>query len=237
MADPLALKAIKAQPQEHRHEYVHDANEASLPPDWERSSFFKIRSLSLIFRLRRLPRSELKAACKILGIDWRELLCDMPVRWNSTAKLLKAALQLEGAIRRVLKDQQWDKSVRENLTPTDDDWEQLREMERFFNLFYKPTIASQAEKYPTLHNTIPDYIYLIRQLNIWKEQDEEKTLKEAAIAAHGVLSNYLKKALKTRHSAVALLCDPRYKLRVLGFLFDHDGGTDNSTYKLAKAHF
>ena len=45
-------------------------------------------------------------------------------------------------------------------------------MERFFNLFYKPTIASQAEKYPTLHNTIPDYIYLIRQLNIWKEQDE-----------------------------------------------------------------
>jgi hypothetical protein len=66
----------------------------------------------------------------------------MPVRWNSTAKLLKAALQLEGAIRRVLKDQQRDKSVRENLTPTDDDWEQLREMERFFNLFYKPTIAS-----------------------------------------------------------------------------------------------
>jgi hypothetical protein len=237
LADPLALKAIKAQPQEHRHEYVHNANEASFPPDWERSSFFKIRSLSLIFRLRRLPRSELKAACKILGIDWRELLCDMPVRWNSTAKLLKAALQLEGAIRRVLKDQQWDKSVRENLTPTDDDWEQLREMERFFNLFYKPTIASQAEKYPTLHNTIPDYIYLIRQLNIWKEQDEEKTLKEAAIAAHGVLSNYLKKALKTRHSAVALLCDPRYKLRVLGFLFAHDGGTDNSTYKLAKAHF
>jgi hypothetical protein len=47
----------------------------------------------------------------------------------------------------VLKDQQWDKSVRENLTSTDDDWEQLREMERFFNLFYKPTIYST--RYPS----------------------------------------------------------------------------------------
>jgi hypothetical protein len=45
-------------------------------------------------------------------------------------------------------------------------------MEHFFDLFRKPTIASQAEKYETLQNTIPDYLHILRQLNVWKAQDD-----------------------------------------------------------------
>jgi hypothetical protein len=231
------LKAIKAEPLEHRHEYIHETSAAPLPPNWERSSFFKLRSLSVIFKLRKQPRAQLKEACKLLGIDWKELVCDMPVRWNSTDKLLKAAKHLEGAIRRVLERQQWDKSVRENLTPTDDDWEQLREMEVFFDIFRKATIACQAENYPTLHNTIPDYLHMIRQLNIWQNQNEQKTLKAAAEAAYKALSDYLNKAINTRHSCVALLCDPRYKLEILEFLYEAEGGENSPVYKKAKAHF
>jgi hAT family C-terminal dimerisation region len=161
----------------------------------------------------------------------------MPVRWNSTDKFLKAILHLEGAIRRVLRDQKWDDSVRENLTPTEEDWAQLKEMERFFNLFRKPTIASQADKYETLHNTIPDYVHILRHLNIWKEQAEAPTLKVAAKAACDIVDKYLKAALKTRHSCVALLCDPRYKLDILKFLYENKGGEASREYQMAKAHF
>jgi hypothetical protein len=78
------LKAIKAEPTEARHEYIHEGNAAPLPPNFERSYFFKSRSLAVIFRLRKLSREELKDACDALGIDFKELVLDIPVRWNST---------------------------------------------------------------------------------------------------------------------------------------------------------
>jgi hypothetical protein len=216
---------------------MYEINQAPVVPMNDKASFFRGRCLSVIFRLRRLPRSQLKQACKDLGITWRELPLDMPVRWNSTDKFLKAMLYLEGAIRLVLRNQQWDKSVRDNLTLTDNDWEQLKEMERFFDLFRKPTIASQAEKYETLHNTIPDYLHILRQLNVWKAQDDQLTLQAAAEASYDVIKGYLDKALKSRHSCVALLCDPRYKLKILGYLYDAEGGENSEVYRRAKAHF
>jgi hypothetical protein len=48
-------------------------------------------------------------------------MCDMPIRWNSTDKILAAGLYIEKAIRAVLTTQTWDKSVKENLTPTEED--------------------------------------------------------------------------------------------------------------------
>jgi hypothetical protein len=48
-------------------------------------------------------------------------MCDMPIRWNSTDKMIKAMLRMERAIRAVLREQQWDESVRTHLTLTDTD--------------------------------------------------------------------------------------------------------------------
>jgi hypothetical protein len=45
----------------------------------------------------------------------------MPIRWNSTDKIIKAILQMEKVIRAVLTVQHWDESIRDNLTPTDED--------------------------------------------------------------------------------------------------------------------
>ena len=108
----------------------------------EADAFYKIRSLSILFKLRKLPRKELKEMCKVLGISYIDLMCDMPVRWNSTDRMLGAALRMEKAIRAVLYNQEWDSSVRSKLTPTDDDWATLKEMSVFFDLFRKPTIKS-----------------------------------------------------------------------------------------------
>ena len=38
----------------------------------------------------------------------------------------------------------------------------------FFNIFRKPTIKAQAKQYPTLHNTIPNYLYILQQLKVWE---------------------------------------------------------------------
>lgn len=175
--------------------------------------------------------------CKALGISFVELVNDMPVRWGSTDKLVKAALKLEQAIRAVLYRQTWDPSVREHLTPTDADWDMLKEMSVFLDIFARPTVQSQAEKYPTLHNVIPDYLHMLRSLNVYQEQDTKPFLKTAAIAAHEVLLNYYKKSLQTRHHFVATICDPRYKLNLLEYIYDAEGGTTSTPYKKAKAHF
>jgi hypothetical protein len=83
-------------------------------------------------------------------------------------QMLKAGLRLEPALRAILANQQWDPSVKENLTPDNTDWALLKEMGIFFNIFRAPTVQSQADKYPTLHNTIPNYLHIIRQLAVWE---------------------------------------------------------------------
>jgi hypothetical protein len=52
-----------------------------------------------------------------------------------------------------------------------------------------------------------------------------------------VILDYYNKAIATRHSFVAILCDPRYKLAALEFLFDAQGGVTSPGYIKAKAHF
>jgi hypothetical protein len=74
---------------------------------------------------------------------------------------------MEKAIRAVLYNQEWDSSVRIKLTLIDEDWNTLKEMGVFFDIFRKPTIKSQADHYPILHNIVPDYLYIMHQLNNW----------------------------------------------------------------------
>ena len=161
----------------------------------------------------------------------------MPIRWNSTDKMLSAALQMEEAIRAVLATQRWDKSVKEHLTPTDEDWASYKEMAIFFDIFRRPTVGSQADGYPTLHNSIPDFLHILRQLNVWKAQNNQRVIRVAAEAAYEVMAGYYSKSMATRNSYVALLCDPRYKLEILEFLYEAEGGSNSGGYKKAKAHF
>ena len=52
-----------------------------------------------------------------------------------------------------------------------------------------------------------------------------------------MLWDYFKKSIAIRHSFIALICDPRYKIEVLEFLFDAEGGANSALYKKGKAHF
>jgi hypothetical protein len=74
-------------------------------------------------------------------------------------------------------------------------------------------------------------------LNVWQNQVAKPSLQTAATAAFEILNEYYKKSLATRHSWVATICDPRYKLALFGFMFEADGGQDSVQYKKGKAHF
>jgi hypothetical protein len=83
----LALKVIEAQPKEHRHEYQYaDGRAPAANENLERSAFFKLRSLSILFKLRKVPRAQLIAICATLEIEYIDLMCHMPIQWNSTDK-------------------------------------------------------------------------------------------------------------------------------------------------------
>jgi hypothetical protein len=161
----------------------------------------------------------------------------MPIRWNSTDKLLQTGLHLERALRAVLLNQTWDESVREKLSLDNKDWATLREIALFFDLFRKPTVQAQADKYPTLHNVIPNYLHILRQLRVWKLQHQQKILQTAASAAYEVISKYYKTSITTRSAMVALICDPRLKMEILAHLFDAEGGVNAPSYIRARNHF
>jgi hypothetical protein len=59
--------------------------------------------------------------CATLGTKYKDLMCDMLIRWNLTDNMLSAGLYIEKAIKAVLTAQTWDKSVKENLAPTEED--------------------------------------------------------------------------------------------------------------------
>jgi hypothetical protein len=94
------------------------------------------------------------------------------------------------------------------MTLTEDNWRLLKEIAIFFQIFSRPTVQSQAETYATLHNVIPNYLHILRQLNMWQLRDNRPYLKLAASAAHKILFEYFKKSMATRHSFVAMICDP-----------------------------
>ena len=78
---------------------------------------------------------------------------------------------------------------------------------------------------------------MIRQLNVWQLQDDQPILKIAARAAHKVLADYYKKSMETRHSFVATICDPRYKLKALAFFSQATGSLKSLLAIKGKAHF
>jgi hypothetical protein len=51
------------------------------------------------------------------------------------------------------------------------------------------------------------------------------------------MEDYYKEAISSRHSFIAIIYDPRYKLKALEFLFNASGGIKSTGYKRVKGHF
>ncbi|TEY36874.1 hypothetical protein BOTCAL_0540g00020 [Botryotinia calthae] len=233
------LHALKSEPSENRHIYEFQPNQALNPYAngiRARSALFKLRSLCSVFRNKRKFRSALKQQCIIYRINYRRLLIDVPVRWNSTNDLVSEALRQQAPITAVLATQSWDKSIKENLFLTDNDWSVLIELKKFFACFQLPTTKAQADCYPTLQNMIPKYILLVRKMSKMAKNNNHPTLQTASKAALRTLEEYYETNINTRHAWVALVLDPRYKFDFIKYLYKAEDVIESEAYQKATQH-
>ncbi|CAO2041952.1 unnamed protein product [Urochloa humidicola] len=76
----------------------------------------------------------------------RKLHVDMPVRWNSTYKMIETALYFQQALEH-LSDR--DSTFKSNFYPSPTEWERLTAMKNFLKVFYDATCIFSGTKYPT----------------------------------------------------------------------------------------
>jgi hypothetical protein len=112
----VGLGELKAEPTEHRHEYEHKQDKASLPFDETqtstRSTLYKTRSWVLIFRNRRIARTLLIRICKSLGIKYRRVPLDQRTRWSSTERMIRIWTAIKQAIQSVQATETFDTSLK-----------------------------------------------------------------------------------------------------------------------------
>lgn len=174
--------------------------------------------------------------CIVYKINYRRLLIDVPVRWNSTNDMVSEALRQQLPITAVLATQSWDKSIKKNLFLNDNEWEVLIELKEFFACFQLPNIKAQVDCHPALQDMIPTYILLIRQMRRMAINNTHRTLQTASKAALQTLEKYHEININTRHAWVALALYPRYKFDFIKYLCKLEGGIESVAYQKATQH-
>ena len=132
----------------------------------------KIRILTLVFGRRRQFKDALEKQCRALGIKHYSIPIDMPVRWSSTHTMIDKFYRMKDAIIAVLASQSFDDSIKE-VELSKSDWAVTKELLDFFGLFVKTTTMMQADNYPTLNRTLPEYFRLISRLEAVKDSKDK----------------------------------------------------------------
>jgi hypothetical protein len=101
LAVQAALTALKAVLEEQSEAYRDELNAARLPSSLisqagsTASALIKLRKHIYVFRNRRAWRDSLNAQAIAASIKPKALSLDMPVRWNSTYRMVDSALELQ----------------------------------------------------------------------------------------------------------------------------------------------
>ena len=89
--------------------------------------------------------------------------------------MLRLFLYLKPTIQAIQATQTNDKSLK-CLNLSNNDWDTLEEIQKFFEVFKEATICMQADKYPTLHQTVPFYVHLMRELKTFTTNKSQPLL-------------------------------------------------------------
>ncbi|KAF7827285.1 zinc finger BED domain-containing protein RICESLEEPER 2-like [Senna tora] len=149
----------------------------------------------------------------------KKLILDVKTRWNSTYHMLNVALIYNDAFNRL--------KARESLytfTPTENDWELAKEICGRLGLFSRVTEMFSETQYPTANLFFP-LMYEIRL-----------SLLNWLSSFIGTISNIASKMMtkfekywSTVHGVmgVAIVLDPRYKLKLVEYFFPHFYGNSS----------
>ena len=105
---------------------------------------------------------------------------------------------------------------------TERDWDTLKDLERLFMIFVKPTLQMQGETYPTLSAVIPWYMRMFSKLEAkMKDANTLATVSAACKAALEKLDEYHTSAANQTlsHSNVATILDPRMNVHAYDSMF------------------
>ncbi|XP_050272572.1 zinc finger BED domain-containing protein RICESLEEPER 2-like [Quercus robur] len=169
-----------------------------------------------------------------LGIESKSLLClDVPTRWNSTYLMLETAQKFEKVfIRMDFEDDSYSSYFmnKENSggmgSPSSIDFQNCRIFVGFLKLFYNATKKFSGSLYVTA-NIFFDEMFVIQEniSNLSKSQNH--LLKNMATKMESKFDKYWGKGDKMNHLLyVAVILDPRKKLRFLKFCFSEIYGNE-----------
>ncbi|KAL7135289.1 hypothetical protein ABFS83_11G083600 [Erythranthe nasuta] len=141
----------------------------------------------------------------------KKLVQDMPVRWNSTNLMLESALVYKLAFQQLkLVD------INYKWCPSDEEWERVEKIAKFFRPFFEMTELFSGQHYPTANHYFP---------NVWRIQrliHDEMTSGDSIISA---MARRMKPKFDKYwecYSTVlsfAIILDPRYKLPFVEFAY------------------
>ena len=137
--------------------------------------------------------------------------------------MVDIAVEQETPITALCASQTMDPSMKE-IRLTEQDWQVLKDTQKLFAIFVKPTIQLQASEYPTLNFVIPLYYNIKNKLTeLQREQGRESAIGAACGAALFKLNEYhdLSNKSERGQSIIAAILDPRMNLRIFDKLMPY----------------
>ena len=177
----------------------------------------------------------LRSFVEKLGIESKSLLClDVPTRWNSTYLMLETAQKFEKVfIRMDYEDDSYSSYFmnKENSggmgSPSGIDFQNCRTFVGFLKLFYNATKKFSGSLYVTA-NTFFDEMFVIQENISHLSKSQNHLLKNMAIKMESKFDKYWGRGGDNMNHLlyVAVVLDPRKKLRFLKFCFSEIYGNE-----------
>ena len=153
-------------------------------------------------------RENLKTFCESYQVDYVELNLDMPVRWNSTFKMIQVALRLKKPLDALMRN-----SLKlSNFILEDAEWKLVEDMAKYLRPFSKMTDKISVQNIPTLSLTALIYVELYGHIESYKGmKGVHADVKTSAQKAKDKLDEYYDTTDSLVY-VVATVLDPRCKL-------------------------
>lgn len=160
-------------------------------------------------------------AVKIFQLEPKRRLCvDMPIRWNSTYKMIETALYFHPVLEHLSER---DSTFKSKFFPSRSEWAKLDAMKKFLKIFYDATCIFSGTKYPT-SNLYFRSVFMVHSRLIEAANESENFMTPMVIEMKKKFDKYW-----TDYSTIlscAAVLDPRYKLEFISYCYNKLYGDD-----------